>query len=67
MFGNGQDSCVPPPPHIVPPEDLIDCLVDDRPGVVEPVRWSEYLPDGMLADILAQPAQTGLEHREFEA
>ncbi|MGH3972802.1 MAG: DUF222 domain-containing protein, partial [Pseudonocardiaceae bacterium] len=51
----------------VPPEEIIDCLVEDRPGVAEPVRWSEYLPDGMLADLLAQPAETDPEHREFEA
>ncbi|HEX8935294.1 MAG TPA: hypothetical protein VF788_14115 [Pseudonocardiaceae bacterium] len=31
------------------------------------MRWSEYLPDGMLADLLAQPAETDPEHREFEA
>jgi hypothetical protein len=31
------------------------------------VRWSEYLPDGLLADMLAQPAHTTVEHREFEA
>jgi hypothetical protein len=59
---------LPPPPATVPPEEVIDCLVDD-PHVrsSEPVRWSEYLPDGLLADLLAQPAQTGLEHREFES
>jgi Domain of unknown function (DUF222) len=56
----------PPPPVAVPPEEVIDCLVEDFPGVVEPVRWSEYLPDGLLADLLAQPAQTDPEHREFE-
>ncbi|HSL07716.1 MAG TPA: DUF222 domain-containing protein [Pseudonocardiaceae bacterium] len=50
-----------------PPEEVIDCLVEDFPGVAEPVRWSEYLPDGMLADLLAQPAQTDPEHGEFEA
>ncbi len=49
-----------------PPEEVIDCLVEDSPGVAEPVRWSEYLPDGMLADLLAQPAQTDPEHREYE-
>ncbi|HEX8759353.1 MAG TPA: hypothetical protein VF734_05115 [Pseudonocardiaceae bacterium] len=57
----------PPLPVIAPPEEVIDCLVDDRPGVVEPVRWSEYLPDGLLADLLAVPAETDPEHREFEA
>jgi hypothetical protein len=56
----------PPPPVVVPPEEVIDCLVEDFPGMAEPVRWSEYLPDGMLADLLAQPAQTDPEHREFE-
>ncbi|MDQ5855075.1 MAG: 13E12 repeat family protein, partial [Actinomycetota bacterium] len=49
-----------------PAEEVIDCLVEDRPGAVEPVRWSEYLPDGLLADLLAQPAETGPERREFE-
>ncbi|MGH3777363.1 MAG: DUF222 domain-containing protein [Pseudonocardiaceae bacterium] len=57
----------PPPPVAAPPEEVIDCLVEDQPGTTEPVRWSEYLPDGLLADLLAQPAQTGPEHREFEA
>jgi hypothetical protein len=57
----------PPPPVIAPPEEVIDCLVEDWPGAAEPVRWSEYVPDGMLADVLAQPAETGPEHREFEA
>ncbi len=52
---------------IAPPEEVIDCLVEDWPGAAEPVRWSEYVPDGMLADVLAQPAETGPEHREFEA
>jgi hypothetical protein len=56
----------PPPPVIAPPEEVIDCLVEDRPGAVEPVRWSEYLPDGLLADLLAGPADTDPEHREFE-
>lgn len=37
------------------------------PDAAEPVRWSEYLPDGMLADLLAQPVGTDPEHREFEA
>jgi hypothetical protein len=57
----------PPPPVTVPPEEVIDCLVEDRPGVMEPVRWSEYLPDGLLADLLAVPADTDPQHREFEA
>ncbi|MGH3533606.1 MAG: hypothetical protein ACRDQG_02700, partial [Pseudonocardiaceae bacterium] len=56
-----------PPPDIAPPEEVIDCLVEDPPGVVEPVRWSEYVPDGMLADLLAQPAETDPAHCEFEA
>jgi hypothetical protein len=56
----------PPLPVSAPPVEVIGCLVEDRPGVVEPVRWSEYLPDGLLADLLAQPAETDPEHREFE-
>lgn len=60
-----------PPPVAAPPEEIpdevLDDLVEDQLGVVEPVRWSEYLPDGLLADMLAQPAQTSAEHREFEA
>jgi hypothetical protein len=55
------------PPVTVPPEEVIDALVEDVPGVAEPVRWSEYLPDGLLADLLAQPPQIDPEHREFEA
>ena len=50
----------------VPPEEVIDCLLEDWPGAVEPVRWSEYLPDGLLADLLAAPANVDAEHREFE-
>jgi hypothetical protein len=42
-------------------------VVTGQHGVVEPVRWSEYLPDGLLADMLAQPAHAAVEHREFEA
>jgi hypothetical protein len=61
------DTEAPPPPIPAPPEEVIDCLVEDRPGAAEPVRWSEYFPDGMLADILAQPVETDPEHREFEA
>ncbi|MGH3813530.1 MAG: DUF222 domain-containing protein [Pseudonocardiaceae bacterium] len=56
----------PPPPVTAPPEEVIDSLVEDSPGAAEPVRWSEYLPDGMLADLLAQPTETDPEHREFE-
>ena len=51
----------------MPPEEVIDCLVEDVLGVAEPVRWSEYLPDGLLADMLAQPPETDQAHREFEA
>jgi hypothetical protein len=55
-------------PVIVPPEGLVDCFGEDRPsGPAEPVRWSEYVPDGLLADMLAHPADTGPEHREFES
>lgn len=59
----------PPPLDTVPPEDVIgvDDLVEDWCGVPEPVRWSAYLPDGMLADLLAQPVGVDPEHREFEA
>ncbi|MGH4008304.1 MAG: DUF222 domain-containing protein [Pseudonocardiaceae bacterium] len=56
----------PPPPVIPPPEEDIDDLVEDPPHTAEPVRWSEYVPDGMLADLLAQPVGTDTEHREFE-
>ncbi|MGH3999320.1 MAG: DUF222 domain-containing protein, partial [Pseudonocardiaceae bacterium] len=56
----------PPPPVTAPPEEVIDCLVEDFPGVAEPVRWSEYFPDGMLADLLVQPTETDPAHREFE-
>jgi hypothetical protein len=52
---------------VAPPEEVIDALVEDRPGASEPVRWSEYLPDGLLADLLTQPAPSAPEHREFEA
>ncbi len=59
---------LPPPPALAPPEDVVDYLVEDPPaGTAEPVRWSEYLPDGLLADMLAQPAETDPEHREFES
>jgi Domain of unknown function (DUF222) len=61
------DTELPPLPVIAPPEEVIDCLVEDQPGVAESVRWSEYLPDGLLADMLARPADTGPEHREFES
>ncbi len=68
MFDN---SCLgpPTPPVIRPPEEeTIDCLVEDQPsGAAEPVRWSQYVPDGLLADMLAQPPDTAAEHREFEA
>ncbi|MGB8961469.1 MAG: hypothetical protein WCC38_05875 [Pseudonocardiaceae bacterium] len=55
-----------PIPVVAPPEEVIDCLVEDPPGAVEPVRWSEYVPDGILADLLAQPAETDPAHRKFE-
>lgn len=59
---------LPPPPVLAPPEDVVDCLAEDPPAsTAEPVRWSEYLPDGLLADMLAQPAETDPEHREFES
>ncbi|MGH3794739.1 MAG: DUF222 domain-containing protein [Pseudonocardiaceae bacterium] len=61
------DYDLPPPPAVAPPDDVIDYLVEDPPVGAEPVRWSEYLPDGLLADLLAQPAETGPGHREFEA
>ncbi|HVE97321.1 MAG TPA: hypothetical protein VNA67_10100 [Pseudonocardiaceae bacterium] len=48
----------PPPPLIAPPEEVIDCLVEDWPDAVEPVRWSEYVADGLLADLLAASAET---------
>jgi hypothetical protein len=58
----------PLPPITPPPEDVIgiDDLFEDRSGAADPVRWSEYLPDGMLADLLAQPCGTDPEHREFQ-
>lgn len=56
------------PPVIPPPDEVIDCLVEDPPdGPAQPVRWSEYVPDGLLADMLARPADTGPEHREHES
>jgi hypothetical protein len=33
--------------------------VEEEPAAAEPVRWSEYVPDGLLADMLTQPADTG--------
>ncbi|MGH3833837.1 MAG: hypothetical protein ACRDRS_25925, partial [Pseudonocardiaceae bacterium] len=62
-------SCVdgPPPPVTAPPEEVIDCLVEEWPGVGEPVRWSEYVPDGLLADMLSRPSDVDPAHREFEA
>lgn len=50
-----------------PPEEVIDALVEDHAGEPEPLCWSEYRPDGLLADMLAQPPRSALEHREFEA
>ncbi|MGQ0779187.1 MAG: DUF222 domain-containing protein [Pseudonocardiales bacterium] len=63
------DTDLSPPPETAPPEDVItlDDLVEEPLGVAEPVRWSEYLPDGMLADLLAYPVGVDPEHREFEA
>jgi hypothetical protein len=49
------DTELPPSPVSPPPEEVIDCLVEDYPGTAEPVRWSEYVPDGLLADMLAPP------------
>ncbi|MGH3719480.1 MAG: DUF222 domain-containing protein [Pseudonocardiaceae bacterium] len=62
-------SCVdwPPPPVTAPPEEVIDCLVEELPGVGEPVRWSEYVPDGLLADMLSRPSDVDPAHREFES
>jgi Domain of unknown function (DUF222) len=57
----------PPPPVTAPPEEVVDCLVEDQPGAGEPVRWSEYVPDGLLADMLSRPSEVDPEHREFEA
>jgi hypothetical protein len=31
------------------------------------VCWSEYVPDGLLADMLSRPGEVDPEHREFEA
>ena len=69
MFDTGEDvGCDwPPPPDVAPPEEVIDCLVENKPGTAEPVRWSEYLPDGLLADMLSHPSEVGPAHREFEA
>ncbi|MBV9140346.1 MAG: DUF222 domain-containing protein [Pseudonocardiales bacterium] len=61
------DTELPPLPVSPPPEEVIDCLVEDQPGVAEPVRWSKYVPDGLLADMLAHPPGIDPEHREFEA
>jgi hypothetical protein len=61
------DTELPPPPMFAPPEDVIDCLVEDQFGAAEPVRWSEYVPDGLLADILSRPSDGDPAHREFEA
>ncbi|MGH4024142.1 MAG: hypothetical protein ACRDRV_06105 [Pseudonocardiaceae bacterium] len=62
------DTGLHPPPPTVPPAEIIDHLVEDPSVDAEPVRWSEYLPDGLLADLLAQPTgTTNPDHREFEA
>jgi hypothetical protein len=39
-MGEGVGCDWPPPPVVAPPEEVIDCLVEDPPGSVEPVRWS---------------------------
>ncbi|MEO7196422.1 MAG: DUF222 domain-containing protein [Pseudonocardiaceae bacterium] len=69
MFDIGEDlGCDWLPPSVaVPPEEVIDCLVEEWPGVGEPVRWSEYAPDGLLADMLSRPGDVDPEHREFES
>ncbi|MGQ0776268.1 MAG: DUF222 domain-containing protein [Pseudonocardiales bacterium] len=63
------DNELPPPPDTLPPEETlgVDDFAEDLLGVPEPVRWSEYLPDGMLADLLAYPVEVDAVHREFEA
>ena len=69
MFDISQGLCkLPPAPEATPPDDVIDGLAEDSPGgIAEPVRWSQYVPDGLLADILAQPADTAAKHHAFEA
>jgi hypothetical protein len=32
------DTELPPLPVIAPPEEVIDCLVEEQPGTAEPVR-----------------------------
>ncbi|MGH3830188.1 MAG: DUF222 domain-containing protein [Pseudonocardiaceae bacterium] len=56
-----------PPSVAVPPEEIIDCLDEEWPGVGEPVRWSEYVPDGLLADMLSYPSDGDPALREFES
>jgi hypothetical protein len=41
------DTELAPPPATVPPDEVIH-LDQDQLSVFEPVRWSEYLPDGLL-------------------
>jgi hypothetical protein len=50
-------------------EPMLDnCLVGRQPsGTAAQMLWSECIPDGLLADMLANPADTGPEHREFES
>lgn len=56
------------PPVFASPQDMIDYLAEDPPaGTAEPVPWSEYLPDGLLADLLALSAETDPEHRGLES
>jgi Domain of unknown function (DUF222) len=69
----GRECDWPPAPVVAPPEEIIDCLVEDCPGAGEPVRWSEYLPDGLLADMLSHPSNLSRPsdadpaHREWES
>ena len=66
MFDIGQDLEYDwPPPVTAPPEEVIDCLVEDQPGAGEPVRWSEYVPGGLLADILSRPSDGDPQHRDL--
>jgi hypothetical protein len=50
---------------VLPAKVMIDCLVVDRAYVGRLARWSEYMPDGMLAELLSAPAET--DTGEFEA
>lgn len=47
----------PPPTAIAPPEEITDYLVEDQPGAAESrCTGRSNLPDGLLADWLAQGA-----------